>query len=948
VTGSIAKMDADEISDARPLRIESALQGRSAGVLVQQSSGAPGAAQNIIIRGVGSNNAVKPIYVIDGMRTDGIDWLDPADVESMEILKDAASAAIYGTEGGNGVIIITTKKGKEGQSYVTYEGSYGMQSVTPHFDVMETDEYLEYYRTARMNDYGDTYEEATERFPDSDINTDWMEEIYEPAPIQKHKINMAGGTDKTHYYFTFSYTDQDGVIGGNDKSNYTRYVTRLNLDNQATKWLKLGSNISYSHVRSRGISENSVFGSVTNNAVVLDPTTPVYYADTTGFSELDYDNMRNTWGQYWYTNPGIQDENGYFGISQIVKNEIENPIEQLANDKDQDIINKMFGGIYSDITFFKGLNLRTNFDIDLSHNYNRGWNPRKYTNSMHSPDLRSRSFQEINMYFTWQWESYLSFDRSFGDFNVGAVLGASRREYRHERLGGEGRDLSTESDNYAWIDYGNYIDTLNNTSWGSLQGWQRMSSVFGRVSLSYQDKYLLTSNFRRDGSSKFGPDRKFGFFPSVSVGWVISREEFWNVDAISLLKPRFSWGINGVALSLGDDWEYLPTSTSGQYYYLDGNDQLLPIIEPTRLVNPEYQWEEARQTDFGVDMAFLRNRITLTADYYVKRSSGFLYDGLVPILAGNNPPVVNAGVISNKGIELELGFNDNIGDFKYQISLTGSHNQSMVEEMRADEGYYREGGNIGTFGSSKRLEVGYEPWYFYGYETDGLFDNQEEIDGHVNDDGVAYQPNAQIGDVVYLDIAGLPDSLGGGPDGVINASDRTSLGSPYPKFIGGLSINLEYKGFDFNLATYASVGNKTLLAVSVRDDLPNTNKPDFYLDDAWMSEENPGDFPRPTVRDRNMNLSRINDYNLQDGSFLRITNITLGYTLPVSLTSRIGMQKLRVYVAVDNLYTFTKYKGMEPEVGGDYWGYEGQQWAGIDRAVYPRPRIIMSGINVTF
>nr|HPR33308.1 TonB-dependent receptor [Prolixibacteraceae bacterium] len=413
------------------------------------------------------------------------------------------------------------------------------------------------------------------------------------------------------------------------------------------------------------------------------------------------------------------------------------------------------------------------------------------------------------------------------------------------------------------------------------------------------------------------------------------------------LKARYSWGKNGIATSLGWDWRYLPTSSSGSYYYIDGNDQVLSIVEPTRLVNPEYQWEKAIQSDFGIDLGLFGNRLSFTADYYIKESSDFLFEGSVPALAGNDPPTVNAGTIQNRGVEFELGYNEKIGDLKIHVQLTASHNKSEVTEITESISYIT-GGNVGTFGDSKRFEIGYEPWYFYGFKTDGLFTSQQQIDEHVNDLGRPYQSSAGLGDVKYLDIAGLPDSLGGGPDGLLTDLDRTYLGSPYPKWIGGLNITLEYKGFDLNVATYGQFGNKTLLAVSVRNDLSNTNKPDFYLNEAWISDEQPGTFPRPTVKDRNRNFSRVNDYLLQDGSFFRISNLALGYTLPQSLTSKIGISKLRVYVAVDNLYTFTRYQGMEPEVGGDYWGYRGQQWAGIDRAVYPKPRTILGGINVNF
>ncbi len=957
VTGAIAKVNAEDIAQTRSTRIESALQGKTSGVLVQQSSGAPGAEQNIIIRGAGSDNNVRPLYVIDGMRTEGIDWLDPEDIESMEVLKDAASAAIYGTEGANGVIIITTKSGKnkEGKSFFTYDGSFGWQKAIPSYKVMNTAQYQDYYRYAWMLDNANrTWEQAVARYPtDSINNTDWLGEIFTSSPVQKHKIGLSGGNEKSQYYLSLSYTDQEGIIGGGDKSRFTRYAFKLNLDSEATNWLKIGTRMSYTNSTKRGISQNGVFGTVTNNAIVLDPTTPVYYADTTGYNQDDIDNMREVWGDTWYLNPGIQDENGYFGVSQNVKNEISNPVMQLHNDRDQEQINKIIGGIYGEIKFWDDLNFRTTFDIDVSHNYNRGWNPRAYTNSLNAPDSLSRVFQSINLYYTWQWESYFSYNKTIQDHTIGAVLGASAREFEHEYLGANSKELIEETDNYAWVDYGTFLDTVDNRmrGYGGLGNWQTQNSVFGRINYSYKDKYMFTFNGRYDGDSRFGSNNKYAWFPSFSFGWVASRENFWNVSWMNFLKPRYSFGITGNAQSLGWDWKYLPQTSYGEFYYPDANGGLINVREPRALVNPSYAWEEVQQNNFGLDMGFLENKITFTFEWYEKKhtkeQNGFLMVGSTPSSLGNNAPTVNAGIIRNRGVEFDVNYKENIGEVSLSVQLTASHNKAEVLSMT--KGVIFEGGNLGTFGNSKRFEVGYEPWYFYGFESDGIFTSQEQIDAHVNAAGELLQPNAKPGDVKYFDISGpLVNGIKTGPDGVIDDNDKTNLGSPYPSWISGLNVTVEYKGFDLNLYSYASIGNKTLNATSIRNDLPNTNKPDYYLTDAWLGADKQGDFPRPSLADRNRNFSRVNEFILQDGSFLRISNLTLGYTLPKSLTEKASISKLRVYGAVDNLYTFTKYQGMEVEVGGDYYGTQGQQWAGIDRGVYPRPRIFTVGLNVTF
>lgn len=950
VTGAISKIGKEEIANSRPIRVESALQGKTAGVLIQQSSGAPGAEQNVIIRGIGSNNAVRPIYVIDGIRTDGMDWLDPQDIESIEILKDAASAAIYGTEAANGVVLITTKMGSKGTTQFSYDGYYGMQRIKTNFSVLDSEGYLDYYRHALMNDDGLTYEQAANQIPGNDVNTNWLDEIFMDAPTQKHKLSVSGGDEKTTYYVSASFTNQDGVIGGGDVSLFRRYATKLNLDSKATNWFTLGTRISYTHSEKRGIDQNDVFGSVTNNAMIMDPLTPVRYSDDTlDINVTDQLLMRERWGDDWFQEPGIQDDEGnYWGISNTVKNEIRNPVAQLDNDNDKTVVNKLIGGIYGDVRIMEGLNFKTTFDIDLSHDYERGWSPLEYYNSVLGPEEKSESNQRVNMYFTWQWESYLSFNRTFNDLSVGAVLGTSAREYTYEFVEALGKDLIKQTDNYAWVNAGTYIDTTNNNGFGNLDEWTRLASYFGRVKLSYKDRYMITSNFRSDGSSKFGPDRKIGFFPSVSVGWVLSREDFFFVPQMSYAKIRYSWGKNGSATSLGWDWQYLPIGSSGDFFYPSGSGQYLDVNEPTRLTNPEFAWEESEQNDIGLDLGFFQNRITFTFDWYKKKTIGLLMAGNAAYFVGNDPPVKNAGTVENRGLEFDLGYNGSYGNLDFNITLTAAYNQNEVTALPEGTDFLT-GGNIGTFGSSKRFEEGYPAWYFYGFESDGIFNTQEEIDNHVNDEGELLQKRAEVGDVKYLDIAGEVDSLGNiYPDGRINDDDRTNLGTPYPKWMGGLNINLAYKGFDFNMYTYASVGNKVLLAVSVRNDLTQPNKPTYWLEDAYDSETGEGSFPRPTDDDRNRNFSRINEFMLQDGSFIRISNLSIGYTLPASITNNLRMQKLRVYVAVDNLATFTKYRGIEPEVGGNYWDNNGQEWAGIDRSVYPKPQTILAGVNINF
>ncbi|PLX12673.1 MAG: hypothetical protein C0597_12785, partial [Marinilabiliales bacterium] len=805
VTGAISKVSAEDL-EKNQVRLEQALQGKTAGVHIMQESGSPGGGITMRIRGTGTNKNANPLFVVDGMRTGGIEYLNPNDIKSIEILKDAASAAIYGAEAANGVVLVTTKSGDKNQkSTVTYSGNYGIQEAQNLNEVLNAQQYATYYREGLKHEIES--DNVGVNIPEALLNnlidasypfnpdtlgkgTDWVGEIFSPAQMQEHNISVTGANDKTSVFFSGSYLSQEGIVGG-AKSSFDRYTARLSADHEAKDWLSIGGKISFTHFERTSIDENNEFGGVVSNAMNLDPLTPVYYSDTSQFPDIYknqiYDNFDDI------ENSSLSaGENGYYGMSEYVQNEIRNPVAQIDNTHNKWYTDKIIGGLNLTLKPMQGLTFKTSYDIDLAYGNNDYWTPEFYYHSVNYNFLSSVN-QTTERWFTWQWENVLTYTKQIGLHDFTVLAGNTLRDYSYYYFGGLGEGLQEESWNFAVFD-AVLSDSTKSAVSGRRNEDNRLLSYFGRVQYNYDSRYMLGLTLRSDASSKLSSKNRTQYFPSVSLGWVVTNESFWNFDPISFIKLRFSWGQNGSIQSLSN-FEYVSLIAGGAEpsYYLSGGTRLAGA-EPIRISNPDLIWETSEQTNVGIDMRFLRDRLTFTADYYNKKTIGLITTASIPFYIGNDKPNANAGDITNQGVELELSYRGQLSDLRYDIGLNAAYNKNEVTSLESP----LLGANLGTTGAITRSDEGNPVWYFYGYQADGIFDSFDEIDAYVNESGGLIQPAAIPGDIRFKDVDG---------NGTINEDDKTMIGSPHPDWTFGLNANLSYKGFDLTIFFKGTLGN---------------------------------------------------------------------------------------------------------------------------------------------
>ncbi|ALO16443.1 TonB-linked outer membrane protein, SusC/RagA family [Salinivirga cyanobacteriivorans] len=940
VTGAISKVDARDLETSQ-VRVEQAMQGKTAGVNIMQESGSPGGGITMRIRGTGTNRNANPLFIVDGMRTGGIEYLNPSDIESIEILKDAASAAIYGAAAGNGVVLITTKSGKKGKAKINYTGNFGIQSVRKFNEVLNAEEYASYYRDGLRHEYNMNYfgQEIPEELmqilldgafpynPDTlGEGTDWMNEIFSPAQIQEHNISISGGDEKNSYFFSTAFLSQGGIVGGS-KSNFDRITTRINADHKAKDWLEFGTKISYTHFERKSIGENNEFGGVISNAMNIDPITPVYFDDTTQIPT-------SYWNQITQNIDNVESsslnagENGYYGMSTLVQNEIVNPVAQIANTHNNWYTDKLMGMADMTLKPIDGLTLNSSYSIDLSYGNYHTWTPVFYYHSVNNNYL-SNTYQEMQRTFSWQWENVATYNKTFGGHDFTALAGHSMRDYNFYLIGGRGEGMLEESWNFAGIG-STLSDSVKGATAGYIHPGDRLLSYFGRLQYNFEDRYMTTLILRSDASSKLSSENRTQYFPSASFGWNVTNEPFWNFDPMSYLKLRFSWGENGNIETL-DPFEYASViSTSAPASYYTGQGTLVGA-EPEQLSNPDLLWETIRQTNVGIDTRFFNDALAFSTDLYWKKTIGLINVASIPYYIGNNKPNANEGDILNKGIELELSYKGNLWGINYDITAMAAYNHNEVTSLEGDV----PGANLGTTGAITYSTEGYPVWYFYGYEADGIFDSFDEINAYVNNEGELIQPKAIPGDVIFKDING---------DGEITDDDKTMIGNPHPDWTLGFNANLEYRGFDLKIFLQSSIGHDIYYG-AYRTDLTDNNKPKFLYDNAWTPENHTDDFPRYTVNDNNNNFSH-NSLFVFDGSFVRLQNLELGYSFQPTILEKIHISKLRLYVSGQNLFVLTKYPGSDPEVGNSGSG-SNKLSIGVDRGLYPRPRVISFGINLS-
>lgn len=882
VTGAISSVKAEDLQNIPAARADQAIQGRTAGVSVLSTSGSPGASTKIRIRGVNSNGNSNPLFIVDGMKTGDINNIDPSDIESMEVLKDAASAAIYGTEGANGVIIITTRSGSKGErAKISYDFQYGIQSSRSDMDLMNAKQYQQWMSEAGT---GDITLDGTD--------TDWMDEVLEDAPMQKHHVSYSSGNEKSSYMISGSYFNQDGIVGG-DKAKYQRYTARVNAKSSVNKWLEVGNNISFSHSKQRYIGEDDEYRSVVNNALLIDPLTPLVYDGIPSNVQALLDQGQTV----------LQNEDGkYYGLPKYVTGETANPVALLQtyhNTIEQD---KILGTAYATIKPFKGFSFTSRIGLDLTYQVDHNWAP-KYYFSSENQNAMTTVDDNLDKWYTWLWENFASYNLSVADHDITLLAGYSAQEYQYPTWSMHSGPLIAEGDQYA---YQEYTTSAEFDRVGGEYVNETMNSYFGRLSYSYLSKYLVEVSLRRDAASVFPTNNRAAYFPAVSLGWVLSEESFFNSEKINYFKIRGSWGENGSKANLpGNEDREFWVFGGLQYPGADNVYQSGAVID--KLVNTDLRWERTSQLDIGIDLRAFDSKLNFSVDYYNKKTKDLIVQGTGPLSVGNDYPYVNGGDVTNKGFDFELGYRDEIGDFKYSVNMNLSTLDNEVSSLKVDSpvaGDNLRGHNLTWF------EEGYPIWYFKGYKTAGI--------------------DPTNGDPIIVDTDG---------DTEITAADQTYIGDPIPDFLYGFTLNCEYKDFDLNVFLQGTHGNDVFMGW-FRSDRPFSNKPLFMYEDRWTP--NHTNASRPAA-DNTSDYVYRSDLMISDGSYLRIKQIQLGYTLPSNLLKSAHIDRARIFVSLDDYFTFTKYEGLDPEAGSST-----DDRQGVDRGIYPIAGKILFGFSLNF
>ncbi len=908
VTGAITKVDAKELEDMPVLRVEDALQGRTSGVRVTSGSGQPGEGASVRVRGTTAIGSSEPLYVVDNVPIGGgIDFLNQDDIESIEILKDAASAVIYGARASAGVVLITTKKGKAGKISMNYNSYYGVQSPVRKLALLNAEEYGIIMNEASITSGGSVLFDDPASLGEG---TDWQDEVFrENAPMVNHNISITAGGDKSTYFTSFGYFDQEGIVSENN-SNYKRFTLRLNSSHKVNDYITVGNSFSYARVKSQGVSTNSEFGSPLSRAINLDPITPLIETDPAVLNSAVFQN-----------NAVVKNEEGQpYGISNYVTSEVLNPVAALSIQQGSGRSDKIVGNVYAEINFLKDFKFRSSAGADLAFWGGEGFTPVHYLNGSNRVD-RNGYNRSQNRGLKWILENTLSYNKEIAGNKFTLIAGTTAEKNKGEGQSGNVRNIPVNNIEDASL---SFPTPPEDRTFGGYEYQDRIASLFGRINYNYNEKYLLSLTLRRDGSSKFGSNNKFGYFPGVSAGWIISDESFLSgSSAINFLKLRGSWGVNG-SDAIGVD-RFVSTVGGGRNYVFGLGDLLTNGVSPNAIANPDLKWEETTQINFGFDAKLFKN-VSLTADVFDKKTTGMLLGVAVPGYVGNAGPVGNVADMSNRGVELELGYKNEIRDFIFDIAGNVSYVENEVLFLGDDKEFLPGAGFSPQNLEITRISEGLPIGYLFGYETDGIFQNESELAAYTNADGGLIQPDAAPGDLKFVDING---------NGIIDPDDRTMIGDPTPTWTFGVNLNLEYKNFDLVMFGQGTAGNDIFKATR-RFDLQMANMTADALG-RWTGEGTSNTYPRITRGDPNKNFSRSSDFYVEDGSYFRIKTLQIGYNFPRDLIGNVGLSKLRVYVSGNNLATLTGYSGYDPEING-----------GIDRGLYPHARFFLFGVNTSF
>lgn len=891
LTGSVANINTEKLNTQSNANIGQALQGKIAGVDIVSQGGTPGSGTRIMVRGIGTLNNASPLYIVDGMYMNSIDHINPNDIASIDVLKDASSAAIYGSRAANGVIIVTTKEGSntEGKPIIDLSVNLGISTASKFLDMLDAKGWAEVTTIARQAIGKPALDMATDLANKPD--NDWQDIMFRPALMQNYNLSVKGGGKYSTYYTGLGYFNQDGIVKG---TNYQRY-----------------------NIQSKNDYKRGIFSAGTNLIISFSHDKPLHQELRGGMIGTILQSVP-TLEKYDDTREG-----GYGGTYGDVVN-IPHPLA-IIDDNIMDRYNenvKIFANLYAQIELFKGLkyklNLTPDFSFERYKNYLNKYDFGLATNSITQLTERQRRRRNILV------ENLLTFDRTFGEHKISALAGYTYQDsrFRHIQAYGEGLPQGLEEIDAATTNRSN-----EGNSWRSV-----LTSILGRVFYSYQNKYLFTATIRRDGSSKFGKNNRYGYFPSFSLGWNVAEEKFMeNVHWLDQLKLRGGYGVLGNQEI--DNYQYSSTITTG-INYPDGNGGLLQGAFPKNFANPDIKWEETAMTNVGIDFMAFNNRLSLTADYYVKNTKDILLTVPIPISSGGaNDPIRNAGKIRNNGFEFNLGWMDQPNpDISYGINLIGSFNKNKVIAMGSESGSIK-GGSTNQNITTSETKAGYPIGGYWLISTAGYFNSQEEVDAYAKD-GKKIQPAAEPGDIKFVDANN---------DGVINDDDRVFQGSPFPDFTFALNGNMRYKNFDLSIGLQGVLGNKIYNAT--RQTLEDVTKGSNFLAsclDYWTPENKNASHPRLTWDDPNRNTRAESDRYLENGSYLRLRSVQLGYTFPQTWFKG-AIQHARVYINAENLFTITSYSGYSPDVNADNANYRG-----FDNFIYPTNRTFMLGLNVTF
>jgi len=936
-TGATIQVKGDDLMKQNTTNALQALQGSTPGVQITSASGQPGKGVNVTIRGNGSIYGSSPLYIVDGVQVGDVSYLNNSDIASVDVLKDAASAAIYGAQASNGVVIITTRTGAKGANKLTFDGYYGIQNIAKKIDLLDAGQYATIMNEQAINSGNTPLYSTTGKAPflAKYADTNWLDAIIaENAPTYDYNLGVSGGNDASVYSMTVGLTGQDGVIGGHNVSSYQRFNFRVNSEHKVIgNLMKVGEHLTYGYTNSVGVNEGGLYsGSPIRSALNTSPFLPMY--DDNG----KY--LNNTSGKSTYNGTAWTPwESGE-----------SNPYAAMNMSESHSTSQKIFGDIYAELEPIKGLKIKTVFGIDAFNGGSRSFTP-VYQLSMYSYNNNDYATQNLSKSMKWVWDNTVSYDFKIDEHAFTAMVGSSYQEFQGEWMYTKNADLVIPDYEHAWIN--NATNTSNSTLWsfqGAPMNESKMMSYFGRVNYNYKEKYLLNATFRADGSSRFAKGHRWGYFPSFSAGWAVSNEDFMkDNETFDFLKVRASWG------QVGNQnipaWQYLATiATSNAYYYYGagvpegsltapGSTVNVTGSFPNQLGNVNLKWETSEQANIGVDARFLNSKLGVNLEVYNKITKDWLINAPSLVTTGFENGFINGGDVTNRGVELSASWNDKFDDFKYGVSGNIAYNQNIVGNIPTKDGIIHGTGNEAYNNADpvyRKAQEGYPIGYFWGWKTDGILQNTAEVNQYVaslggNPANSLQGRNIAPGDVRFVDLDG---------NGVINEKDKTMIGSPSPDFTFGLSFNCNWKAFDFSLTSYGQAGNEIFQSLRTFGGYEKANYTTAILG-RWHGEGTSDKLPRLTQT--NTVNYRISDIFIHKGDFLRISNIQIGYDFAKDIKWK-QLSQLRWYVAVQNAFTFTSYDGMDPEIG---YGTDAST-SGVDLGYYPRPRILLTGINIKF